>query len=44
MLDQAHRWQEEIFLQLTEGWSNKNRHDLQRAMTGLMERSYAMDA
>jgi MarR family transcriptional regulator, organic hydroperoxide resistance regulator len=44
MLDQAHRWQEEIFLQLTEGWSNKKRHDFQQAMTDLMERSYAMDA
>ncbi|MEV4730219.1 MarR family winged helix-turn-helix transcriptional regulator [Saccharopolyspora sp. NPDC049426] len=44
MLEQAHRWQEEIFVQLTTGWSDKKRHDFQQAMTDLMERSYAMDA
>lgn len=44
MLDQAHRWQEDIFAQLTTGWSDKKRRDFQRAMTDLMDRSYAMDA
>lgn len=44
MLDQAHRWQEDIFCELTRGWSDKKRHDFQRAMTELMDRSCAMDA
>jgi DNA-binding MarR family transcriptional regulator len=44
MLNQAHRWQEQIFAQLTTGWSVQERQDFQRAMTNLMERSYAMDA
>ncbi|MGW5456501.1 hypothetical protein [Nocardia sp. NPDC003979] len=44
MLDQAHRWQEGIFAQLTTGWSDKKRGDFQRTMTDLMDRSYAMDA
>lgn len=44
MLDQAHHWQEEMFGQLTEGWSKKRRRDFQQAMTDLMDRSYAMDA
>lgn len=44
MLDQAHRWQEEVFAALTIGWSDRKRHDFQQAMTDLTERSYAMDA
>jgi DNA-binding MarR family transcriptional regulator len=44
MLDQAHRWQEDIFAQLTTGWSDKKRRDFQQAMTDLIKRSYAMDA
>lgn len=44
MLDQAHRWQEDIFAQLTAGWSDKKRRDFQQAMTDLMDRSYALDA
>lgn len=44
MLDQAHRWQEEIFLHLTEDWSNEQRRDFQRAMANLIERSYAVNA
>lgn len=43
MLDQAHRWQEEVFAELTRGWSDKKRCDFQQAMTDLIERSYAMD-
>ncbi|MBB4935504.1 DNA-binding MarR family transcriptional regulator [Lipingzhangella halophila] len=44
MLDQAHRWQEEVFGRLTAGWSETRRREFQRAMTELMDRSYAMDA
>ncbi|WP_202976214.1 MULTISPECIES: MarR family winged helix-turn-helix transcriptional regulator [Micrococcaceae] len=44
MLDQAHRWQEEVFAALTIGWSDQKRRDFQQAMTDLIERSYAMDA
>lgn len=44
MLDQAHRWQEEIFDQLTTGWSEKRRCDFEKAMAELMDRSYALDA
>lgn len=44
MLDQAHRWQEEVFAELTRGWSEKKRRDFQQAMTDLIERSCAMDA
>ncbi|NJC57230.1 DNA-binding MarR family transcriptional regulator [Brevibacterium marinum] len=44
MLDQAHRWQEEVFVELTTGWSDKKRRDFQQAMTDLMDRSYEMDA
>ncbi|MGW4034562.1 MarR family winged helix-turn-helix transcriptional regulator [Streptomyces sp. NPDC004838] len=44
MLGQAHRWQEDIFVQLTTGWSDKKRHEFQQAMTDLVDRSHAMDA
>lgn len=44
MLDQAHRWQEDIFVQLTPGWSDEKRCGFQQAMADLMDRSYAMDA
>jgi DNA-binding MarR family transcriptional regulator len=44
MLAQAHRWQEQVFDELTEGWSEKRRRDFQQAMTDLMERSYTLDA
>jgi DNA-binding MarR family transcriptional regulator len=44
MLDQAHRWQEDVFADLTRGWSGKRRRDFHQAMTDLIERSYAMDA
>lgn len=44
MLDQAHRWQEEVFGELTRGWSDQKRRDFQQAMTDLIERSYEMDA
>lgn len=44
MLDQAHCWQEEVFAELTEGWTDKRRREFHQAMTDLIERSYAMDA
>lgn len=44
MLVQAHRWQEDVFDQLTADWSEKRRHDFQQAMTDLMDRSYALGA
>ncbi|MEU5727217.1 MarR family winged helix-turn-helix transcriptional regulator [Micromonospora sp. NPDC047738] len=44
LLEQAHRWQGEVFDQLTAGWNEKRRRDFQQAMTDLMDRSYAMDA
>lgn len=44
MLDQAHRWQEEVFAALSVGWSDQKRDDFQQAMTDLTERSYVMDA
>lgn len=43
MLDQAHRWQEEVFDQLAGRWSEERRRDFQQAMTDLMDRSHAMD-
>lgn len=44
LLDQAHRWQEDVFSELTRGWSDAKRRNFQQAMTDLMDRSYAMDA
>ena len=43
-VEQAHRWQEQVFDQLTAGWSEQRRRDFQQAMTELMDQSYAMDA
>ncbi|MFC0507646.1 MarR family winged helix-turn-helix transcriptional regulator [Micromonospora costi] len=43
MLDEAHRWQEQVFDQLTADWSDGRRRDFQRAMTDLIDRSYALD-
>lgn len=40
MLDQAHRWQEEIFDQLTTGWGEERRRDFEKAIAELMDRSY----
>jgi DNA-binding MarR family transcriptional regulator len=42
MLAEAHRWQEEIFGQLSAGWSDKRRRDFQQSMTDLMDRSYTI--
>ena len=42
MLDQAHAWQERVFRRLTEGWSEQQRRDFQRAMTDLIDRSWTL--
>ncbi|MFI6303520.1 MarR family winged helix-turn-helix transcriptional regulator [Amycolatopsis thailandensis] len=39
MLEEAHRWQEQVFDQLTAGWSERRRRDFQRAMGDLIDRS-----
>lgn len=44
MLAQAHSWQEDVFDQLTKGWSEKRRRDFQQAMSDLMDQSYALDS
>ena len=44
MLKQAHRWQEEVFTELTSDWNDKKRRDFQQAMTDLIERSYEMES
>jgi DNA-binding MarR family transcriptional regulator len=43
-LEQAHRWQEQFFDELTEGWSEKRRRDFQQAMADLIDESYALGA
>ncbi len=44
MLEEAHRWQEEVFERLTAGWSSRRRRDFQEAMTELMTESYRLNA
>lgn len=39
LLAQAHAWQERIFLELTDGWSEERRRELERSMAELVERS-----
>ncbi|WP_328418231.1 MarR family winged helix-turn-helix transcriptional regulator [Micromonospora sp. NBC_00389] len=43
MLNQAHRWQEEVFGQLAAGWSEQRRREFQQAMTDLVDRSYTTE-
>jgi DNA-binding MarR family transcriptional regulator len=43
MLARAHRWQDEVFEQLTADWSEQRRRDFQQAMTDLMARSHAIN-
>lgn len=43
LLTHAHRWQEQVFEQLTEDWSPRRRREFQQAMTDLLERSYPAD-
>jgi DNA-binding MarR family transcriptional regulator len=42
MLKDAHAWQEQVFDQLTDGWTAEQRVDFQRAMVSLVERSYSL--
>jgi MarR family transcriptional regulator, organic hydroperoxide resistance regulator len=42
VLRQAHAWQEQIFNDLTAGWSRQRRDDFQSAMTDLITRSHAI--
>lgn len=44
MLEHAHQWQEQIFDQLAEGWTEQQRLDFQRSMTALIDRSHAPGA
>ncbi|MBO9694710.1 MAG: winged helix-turn-helix transcriptional regulator [Sphingopyxis sp.] len=41
-LRQAHLWQEEIFAELTTGWSRQRCDNFQEAMADLIARSYAI--
>lgn len=44
MLEEAHRWQEDVFARLTEDWSETRRREFHAAMTDLMGRSVTLDA
>jgi DNA-binding MarR family transcriptional regulator len=41
-LEHAHGWQEQVFDDLTAGWTRQRRDDFQRAMADLIARSHAM--
>ena len=43
-LMKAHQWHEEVFAQLTEGWSEKTRNAFHSAMADLISRSYTMNS
>ncbi|MFC3996936.1 MarR family winged helix-turn-helix transcriptional regulator [Nocardiopsis sediminis] len=43
LLRDAHRWQEEAFAHLTEGWTARQRNEFHRAMLRLMERSHTLE-
>jgi DNA-binding MarR family transcriptional regulator len=40
LLEQAHSWQEEVFAQLTTGWSERRRTQFRRDLLSLLERSH----
>lgn len=42
-LEKAHAWQEQVFADLTAGWSPSRREDFHSAMANLITRSYAID-
>lgn len=42
-LESAHAWQEQVFTDLTAGWSQSRCDDFHRAMADLITRSYAID-
>lgn len=41
-LEHAHGWQEQVFDDLTAGWTRQRRDDFQRAMADLIARSHAI--
>ncbi len=43
LLTHAHAWQEEVFGQLTQGWSQRRCDEFHRAMVDLIARSYELD-
>lgn len=43
MLEQARRWQEEVFLRLSADWSEIRRDEFCQAMSDLMDRSYELE-
>lgn len=43
-LEHAHEWQEQVFDDLTAGWSRQRRDDFQRATADLIARSHALGA
>lgn len=43
LLEGAHRWQEEVFDELTANWSSGRRRDFHRAMADLIERSQELN-
>lgn len=42
-LESAHAWQEQVFADLTAGWSQSRCDDFHSAMADLITRSYAID-
>ena len=44
MLEHAHRWQEDVFARLTEGWTQQQRLEFQRSMNALVDRSRGIGA
>lgn len=43
VLKAAHAWQEQVFADLTYGWSLQRREEFQHAMADLIARSYVID-
>ncbi|MGZ0146937.1 MarR family winged helix-turn-helix transcriptional regulator [Kribbella sp. WER1] len=43
LLEQAHAWQEQVFAQLTTGWTERRRVQFRRDMLNLLERSHPSD-
>lgn len=40
LLEQAHQWQEQVFAELTTGWSERRRTQFRRDLLSLLERSH----
>ncbi len=43
MLAHAHTWQEQVYEQLTEGWSAERRSELKRALNDMLNRSHELN-